>query len=98
MSLVLPSVRCLPLVREGRVGRRGSDMAEAAEHGGRTIDPQSYETDGGQWRPKAIVATHEGGSVHTLPIVAHLDTTFATEAEANAYAVEMAKKWIDERG
>jgi len=22
---------------------------------------------------------------------------FATEAEANAYAVEMAKKWIDER-
>jgi hypothetical protein len=98
MSLVLPSVRCLPLVREGRVGRRGSDMAEAAEHGGRTIDPQSYETDGGQWRPKAIVATHGGGSVHTLPIVAHLDTTFATEAEANAYAVEMAKKWIDERG
>jgi hypothetical protein len=43
------------------------------------------------------VVTHEGGSVRTLPIVAHLDITFVTEAEANAYAVEMAKKWIDER-
>jgi hypothetical protein len=73
-------------------------MDEAAEHGGRTIEPQSYETDGGQWHPKAIVVIHEGGSVRTLPIVSHIDTTFATEAEANAYAVEMAKKWMDERG
>jgi hypothetical protein len=72
-------------------------MAEAAEHRGRTIEPQSYQSDGEQWRSRAIVVTHEGGSVRTLPIVAYLDITFVTEAEANAYAVEMAKKWIDER-
>jgi hypothetical protein len=70
---------------------------ETAEHRGRTIEPQSYESDDGLWRPKAMVVTNEGGSVHTLPIVAHLDTTFATEREANSYAIEMAKKWIDER-
>jgi hypothetical protein len=72
-------------------------MAEAAEYGGWTIEPQSYEADGELWHPKASVVTHKGESVLTLPIVAHLDTTFATEAEANTYAVEMAKKWIDER-
>jgi hypothetical protein len=71
---------------------------ETTEHRGRTIEPQSDLSDGGQWRPKAILVTHEGGAVRTLPIVAHVDITFATEREANVYAVEMAKKWIDERG
>ena len=73
-------------------------MAKSIVYRGRTIEPQAYQSDGEQWRPKAIVVTHEGGSVQTLPIVSHIDTMFATEAEANAYAVEMAKKWIDERG
>jgi hypothetical protein len=65
---------------------------ETTEHRGRTIEPQSYLSDGDQWHPKAILLTHEDGSVRTLPIVAHLDTTFATEREANAYAVEMANE------
>jgi len=73
-------------------------MTKGIVYRGRTIEPQAYQSDGEQWRPKAIVVTHEGGSVQTLPIVSHIDTMFATEAEANAYAVEMAKKWIDERG
>ena len=72
-------------------------MTKGIVYRGRTIEPQAYQSDGEQWRPKAIVATHEGGSVQTLPIVSHVDTMFATEAEANAYAVEMAQKWIDER-
>jgi len=70
---------------------------ETTERRGRTIEPQSYQSNGGQWRPKAILVTHEGGSVRTLPLVAHVDITFATEREAKAYAVEMAKNWIDER-
>ena len=68
----------------------------AVEYRGRTIEPQSYLSDGDQWHPKAILLTHEDGSVRTLPIVAHVDITFATEHEANAHAVEMTKKWIDE--
>ena len=60
-------------------------MAEAAEYRGWTIEPQS-EADGELWHPKASVTTYKGGSVLTLPIVAHLDITFATEAAANAYA------------
>jgi hypothetical protein len=32
------------------------------------------------------------------PVSAPLATMFDTEREADAYAVEMAKKWIDDRG
>ena len=32
------------------------------------------------------------------PVSASLATMFDTEREADAYAVEMAKKWIDDRG
>jgi hypothetical protein len=46
--------------------------AGSAKHRGRTIEPQSYESDDGLWRPKAVVGTNQGGSVLTLPIVAHL--------------------------
>jgi hypothetical protein len=67
----------------------------AVEYRGRTIEPQSYLSDS-KWHPKAILLTHESGS-RTLPIVAHVDISFGTEHEANVYAVEMTKKWIDER-
>ncbi len=68
------------------------------EYRGRTIEPQSYQSYGGLWHPKAIVVTSDGGSVQTLPLFGPSDRTFATEDKANAYAVEMAKKWINERG
>lgn len=70
---------------------------ETLDHRGRIIEPQSYLSDGDRWRPKAVLGTHEDRSVRPLPIVAHVNITFATEREANAYAVEMTKKWIDER-
>ena len=50
------------------------------------------------WRPKATVLTFEGGIAHTHPVSAPEDVTFDTEEEADGYAVEMAQKWIDERG
>ena len=72
-------------------------IEQSTDHRGRTIEAQSYLSDRGQWRPKVLLVTREGGSVWILPIVAHVDITFASEREANAYAVEMAKKWIDKR-
>jgi hypothetical protein len=68
------------------------------QYKGRVIEAQSYESDGGSWRPKAMVSTEEGGGVRTHPVSAPLAVLFATERDANAYAVEMAKKWIDDRG
>lgn len=72
-------------------------MSEDIQYGGHTIEPQSYESDGGRWRPKAVLSYSEGGCVQTKQI---WDRTraYATEDEANEYAVRMSMKWIDERG
>lgn len=67
------------------------------EHRCRIIEPQSYRTAGERWRPKALIIPNQGGSVRTSPVFAPPDKTFATEEEANRYAVEMAKRWVDER-
>jgi hypothetical protein len=62
------------------------------------IKTQSYKSDGNRWRPKALVSVFQGGSVRVHQVPAPLDATHDTEEDANTYAVEMAKKWIDERG
>ena len=61
----------------------------------RVIEAQSYKSDSGRWRPQALVSIHEGGT-HLVP--APLERVFHTEADADAYAVEMAKRWIDDKG
>jgi len=71
---------------------------EAAQYRGWAIEPQSYESDGRRWRPKAMVSAAEGGTLRTYPVSAPLDVMFDTEREADGYAVAMAKKWIDDRG
>jgi hypothetical protein len=71
-------------------------MAEV-QYKGRHIEMQSYRSDGGRWRPKAVVITSDGGSVHTELLFGPLDAMFETQGEADAYAVRMAHLWIDER-
>jgi len=44
------------------------------------------------------VSVYQGGSVRVHQVPAPLSVTHDTEANANASAVEMAKKWIDDRG
>jgi hypothetical protein len=68
------------------------------QYKGLVIEVQSHKSDGDRWRPKAIVTSHERGSLHTHTVPAPLSVMFDTEQSADAYAVEMAKKWIDERG
>jgi hypothetical protein len=68
------------------------------QYKGWVIEAQSYKSDGGRWRPKALVSIHEGGSVTTRPVPAPLSVMFDTEQNADAYAFEMAKKWIDDNG
>jgi len=46
---------------------------------------------------KAIVVVSDRGLVRTIPVFGPL-RTFATEEEADAWAVEIAKTWINKRG
>jgi hypothetical protein len=68
------------------------------QYKGWVIEAQSCKSDGDRWRPKALVSIHEGGSVRTRPVPAPLNVLFDTEQNAHAYAIEMAKKWIDDDG
>ena len=65
------------------------------EYKGWLIETQSYESEGGRWRPKALVSIHEGGSVRIRPLTSFKEMR-ETEADANTYALVMAKKWIDD--
>ncbi len=60
------------------------------EYKDRRIEPQSYQPDGDRWHPKAMVSI--------FPVLAPRDVMFDTEQDADAYAIKMAKKWIDDRG
>jgi hypothetical protein len=73
-------------------------MPDDDQYKGWAIEPQSYESDGRRWRRKALVSAVEGGTLRMYPVSAPLATMFDTEREADANAVEMAKKWIDDRG
>jgi hypothetical protein len=73
-------------------------MSDDVEYKGWVIEAQSHESDGRRWRPKALVSAVEGGTLRMYPVSAPLAPMFDTEREADAYAVKMAKKWIDDRG
>lgn len=67
-----------------------------ADYRGRSIEVQSYRSDGNQWRPKAVVGISEGGTLRLKTVNAPVDRLFDTEAEAEAYSLAMARKWIDD--
>jgi hypothetical protein len=46
--------------------------------------------------PKALVITDDGNLVRVQKVLDLLDRTFTTREAADAYAVEMAKKWVDD--
>jgi len=72
-------------------------MTHYIQYQGWGIEVQAYESDAARWRPKAAVVGYERGSLQGRIVVAPPAKTFGTVAEADAYAIEMAKQWIDER-
>jgi hypothetical protein len=54
------------------------------------------DTDG--WRVYVIVSTAAGASVRTVPLSFKDGRAFATEDDATAAGVQLAKVWIDEQG
>jgi hypothetical protein len=72
-------------------------MSEAdIEYRGHFIDVQSYESDGKQWRPKAVVSIYRAGALHQKIVSAPIEVLFGSETEADTYSLAVAKKWIDD--
>jgi hypothetical protein len=64
-----------------------------------TIEVISLRIPGPIFRPRAVLYTERSGGIATPPVLeAPNGETFPTVEEANAFAVEMAKRWIDANG
>jgi hypothetical protein len=73
-------------------------MPDEVQYRGYVIEAQSYESDGARWRPHAVVIIHVDRSTREHHVSALPDVMCDTAQDANAYAVAMAKKWIDDQG
>jgi len=72
-------------------------MSEAdIEYRGHFIDVQSFESEDNHWRPKAVVSIYRSGTLHREIMSAPSSELFDSEVGADTYALEMAKKWIDD--
>ncbi|MGH7414137.1 MAG: hypothetical protein ACREKJ_08035 [Candidatus Rokuibacteriota bacterium] len=73
-------------------------MSEAPdiEYRGHFIEVQSYESEGKQWRPKAVVSIYQSGMLYQQIVSAPGDVLLGSEEAADTYSLAMAKKWIDE--
>ena len=66
-------------------------------HRGWDIEPHAYRSATAGWRPKAFVIRVVASSLQTHALATSVEVVFDSEIEANAYAVAMAKTWIDSR-
>jgi hypothetical protein len=72
------------------MGRRTSYKAH-------TIELESDELGSGAWVPRATVILPEGERTRKIPILGRRRATFDSRREADAYALELAKLWIEGR-
>ena len=61
------------------------------------IDFDSEEIRQGQWIARATIVFLENQTEKRIPIFGRRQATFDTQQEADAYALELAKLWIDGR-
>lgn len=63
-------------------------MSEAdIEYRGHFIDVQSHESDGKQWRPKAVVSIYHGGVLHQKTVAAPIEVLSDSETAADTYSL-----------
>jgi hypothetical protein len=61
---------------------------------GHAIELLSHKLGAGRWLPRAAVRIEDG---RAIPILGRRRTTFDKAREADSYALELAKLWVDGR-
>jgi hypothetical protein len=59
------------------------------------IELGSERTTSGEWVARAIVVIKHSGGVKHIPIFGRRRATFDSKRGADAYALELAKLWVD---
>jgi hypothetical protein len=62
---------------------------------GHWIDLHSRQASAGAWVAEATVVIEDGKAAKQIPIFGRRRATFDTRRQADSYAMELAKLWID---
>ena len=69
----------------------------ARTYRGHRVDLESEENRSGGWVARATIVVFERKKEKRIPIFGRRQATFDTRRQADAYALELAKLWIDGR-
>ena len=61
------------------------------------VELDSEEVRSGEWFARATIVIDENRKTKRIPIFGRRRGTFDTQRQADAYALELAKMWIDGR-
>jgi hypothetical protein len=61
------------------------------------IELLSEVTDSGEWVAQAMIVINDADKAKRIPIFGRRRATFDSKRDADAYALELAKLWIDGR-
>ena len=64
---------------------------------GHNVELDSEEIRSGEWFARATILIEENKQTKKIPIFGRRQATFNTQRQADAYALELAKMWIDGR-
>ncbi len=62
---------------------------------GHTIELDSHKLGSGKWVARATVIVHEASRAKKVPIFGRRQASFDTRREADAYALELARLWVE---
>jgi len=69
----------------------------AKTYRGHRVELEAEQTKSGEWVARATIVVFENQKEKRIPIFGRRRGTFATQRQADAYALELAKLWIDGR-
>jgi hypothetical protein len=67
----------------------------ARTYRGHRVELNSAELSAREWIARATIVIVDDKKVKRIPIFGRRQATFETQAKADAYALELAKLWID---
>ena len=68
---------------------------KSVSYKGHTIEMDSHSLRSGKWVARATVIIKEADAIKKVPIFGRRQASFDTRREADAYALELARLWVE---
>ncbi len=78
-----------------KIGKHGE--MRRVSYKGHTIELDSHKLQSGKWVARATVVIKEATTVKKVPIFGRRQASFDLKREADTYALELARLWIEGR-